>query len=119
METVLSTNKYRRLVEQAKIRQFEVRLIYVLLDSPDRNVERVRLRVAKGGHAVDEDKIRTRYDRSLQQLPWFLEHADQAYLFDNSGATPKPIGRKEGSVITLDPRALVQIIDAAIKIATG
>jgi predicted ABC-type ATPase len=28
----------------------------VLLDSPDRNVERVRMRVAKGGHAVPEAK---------------------------------------------------------------
>src|SRR5262245_19903820 len=73
VETVLSTPKYRRLVEKAKTLGFEIRLIYVLLDSPQRNVERVRLRVKKGGHAVPEDKILQRYTRSLEQLPWFLE----------------------------------------------
>src|SRR5262249_14372470 len=47
VETVLSTPKYRRLVNRAKQLGFEVRLIYVLLDSPQRNIERVRLRVKK------------------------------------------------------------------------
>jgi predicted ABC-type ATPase len=41
VETVLSTGKYRRLVALAKQLGFEVWLIYVLLDSPERNVERV------------------------------------------------------------------------------
>src|SRR6266478_10062672 len=40
VETVLSTGKYRRLVDEAKRLNFEFRLIYVVLDSPDRNVER-------------------------------------------------------------------------------
>jgi predicted ABC-type ATPase len=48
VETVLSTGKYRRLVETAKQLGFELRLIYVCLDSAQRNVERVRLRVKKG-----------------------------------------------------------------------
>jgi predicted ABC-type ATPase len=113
VETVLSTPKYRRLVEQAKRLGFEVRLIYVLLDSPDRNVERVRLRVMKGGHDVPEDKIRARYVRSLEQLPWFLEHADQAWLFDNSGATPRRIGSKQAGVVTLAENALPAVIGAA------
>ena len=60
VETVLSTDKYRRLVLAAKQRQFEFRLIFVMLASPDQNVERVRLRVQKGGHDVPETKIRER-----------------------------------------------------------
>lgn len=69
VETVLSTDKYRRLVLAAKALGFEIRLTYVILDSPERNIERVKLRVAKGGHAVPEDKIVERYRRSLDQLP--------------------------------------------------
>lgn len=52
VETVLSTPKYRRLVRKAQDRQFEIRLIYILLSSPDLNVERVKLRVKKKGHHV-------------------------------------------------------------------
>lgn len=113
VETVLSTGKYRRLVGQAKRFGFEVRLIYVLLDSPRRNIERVRLRVRKGGHAVPEQKIVERYARSLEQLPWFLNEADRAWLFDNSGAKPRLIGEKHDDVLILDENALPAIVEAA------
>ena len=84
VETVLSTDKYRRLVLVAKQQQFEFRLTYIILQSPDLNVERVRIRVPKGGHHVDEVKIIERRARSLGQLPWFLDHADWAAIYDNS-----------------------------------
>ncbi len=61
VETVLSTPKYRRLVEKAKKLGFEVGLIFVALDSVERNIERVALRVKKGGHNVPRDKIIKRY----------------------------------------------------------
>jgi predicted ABC-type ATPase len=116
VETVLSTDKYRRLVIEAKARQFEVRLIYVILKSPDLSIERVRLRVAKGGHDVPPDKIRERYGRSLKQLPWFLAQADKALVFDNSedapNATPRLIAEKKANRIEIDPDALPQIVDA-------
>lgn len=113
VETVLSTDKYRRLVTEAKKRSFEFRLIYVLLDSPERNMERVKLRVAKGGHDVPETKIRERHTRSLGQLPWFLEQADRAWLFDNSGATPVAVGKKRDGIVTVDPKAPVDLLRAA------
>jgi predicted ABC-type ATPase len=105
VETVLSTDKYRRLVLQAKQRQFEFRLIFVMLAAPDLNVQRVRLRVSKGGHDVPEAKIRARWTKSLGQLPWYLDQADQAAIFDNSGATPQLVGRKQRGVIMIDPQA--------------
>jgi predicted ABC-type ATPase len=116
VETVLSTGKYRRLVSAAQSRQFEIRLIYILLDNVSRNIERVRLRVAKGGHAVPEDKIVDRRARSLAQLPWFLEAADQAWIFDNSGASLRRIGQKRDGVITLDPEALPEVLTAVRQI---
>lgn len=118
VETVLSTGKYRRLVEKAKVFGFDIWLIYVVLDSPDRNVERVKLRVQKGGHNVPEADIRRRHDNSLQQFPWFLEQADRAWIYDNSGAEPKRIGEKMDGVITLDEDALPVILSAVRSIET-
>jgi predicted ABC-type ATPase len=119
VETVLSTDKYRRLVVAAKALRFLVRLTYVILDSPQRCIERVRQRVKKGGHAVPEDKIVERYTRSLAQLPWFLDQADEAWLLDNSDASPKLMGRKRDGVVTLDPDALPQVVAAVEKIRTA
>lgn len=106
VETVLSTAKYRPLVEEAKALGFEIRLVFVMLASPELNVERVRLRVRRGGHDVPRDKIIARFHRSLEQLPWFLEASDRAYVFDNSGAKPRLTLEKTGDgEIALDPLA--------------
>jgi predicted ABC-type ATPase len=97
----------------AKQRNFTIRLIYVLLSSGQLNIERVRLRVAKGGHDVASDKILERRERSLDQFPWFLAQADDAWLFDNSGASPQLIGTKSKGKIKLASNALPEIQKAA------
>jgi predicted ABC-type ATPase len=119
VESVLSTDKYRRLVVAAKALRFRIRLTYVILDSPERSIERVRMRVKKGGHAVPEDKIVERYTRSLDQMPWFMDEADEAWVLDNSDASPRLIGRKRDGVITLVPGALPQVVAAVEKIRTA
>jgi predicted ABC-type ATPase len=118
VETVLATAKYRRLVLEAKERKFTIRLIYVLLSSGQLNIERVRLRVAKGGHDVPSDKILARREKSLDQLPWFLAQADEAWLFDNSNAKPRLIGTKSKGRVKLAAGALSEIQKAA-KLASG
>jgi predicted ABC-type ATPase len=88
VETVLSTDKYRALVTSAKRAGYEIRLIYVIVESAEVQIERIRLRVAKGGHDVPDNKVRDRRRRSLEQLQWFFENADYTWIFDNSGAEP-------------------------------
>ncbi len=119
VETVLSTSKYRRLVSEAKKNRFEFRLIYVLLSSPDLNVERVRLRAKKGGHDVPEQKVRERWFKSIRQLPWFLAEADTALIFDNSGAAPQRIGLKERGKIIIDPAAPRELREAVELLRTS
>lgn len=61
---------------------------------------------------VPEDKIKGRWQKSLAQLPWFLEQADQAAIFDNSGAVPRLVGRKQNGKIIIDPDAPVPLREA-------
>ncbi len=88
VETVLSTDKYRRLVD---------------------------LRVRKGGHDVPTIKIEERWKRSLNQLPWFLTEADWALLFDNSD-TLGIVGRKRDGIVTVDETAPSALAEAVNKI---
>lgn len=115
VETVLSTTKYRRLVRAAKKRGFEIRLIYVILRSPELNIKRVQMRVRKGGHRVPSEKVRKRWTGSLKQLPWFLNHADWALLFDNSKEL-RVVGRKKDGTVILDPSAPLALQKAVGKI---
>ena len=80
---------------KAKERGFEVRLIYIYVDTLERQLERIRLRVAKGGHDVPPDKVAARRTRSFDQFSWFFWEAHRAWVFDNSGAEPKLVALKE------------------------
>lgn len=102
VETVLSSPKYRDLVVVARSRGFEVRMIYVVLASPELQLERIIERVSSGGHDVPENKVRARRLRSFEQLAWFAQHVDQLLIFDNSVGEPDLIGVKwEGTVVEL------------------
>jgi predicted ABC-type ATPase len=119
VETVLSSPKYRNLVSRAHENGFRVRLIYVVLDSVELNVERVRIRVAKGGHDVPEDKIRERRLRSLEQLSWFFDHADLADIFDNSGAEPTLVVSKRGDDVLVFGEPIPEVVEALERVLPG
>ena len=94
VETVLSSPKYQTLVERAQARGFEVRMMFVLLQSAELQLERVRIRVASGGHDVPEDKLRSRRNRSFEQLAWFAGRVDRLTIFDNSAGEPELMASK-------------------------
>ena len=102
-------------MEDAKRRGFRIRLVYVFLRDADQNVERVRLRVAKGGHDVPEDKIRERRVRSFQQLSWFFIQADQAVIYDNSGATPRLVVEKREDGLVETRLGLIPELEAVLS----
>jgi predicted ABC-type ATPase len=102
-------------VNRAKAVGFEVRLIYVFVRSVELRLERIRLRVAKGGHDVPEDKVRDRRARSFAQLSWFFKAADQAWIFDNSRGAPKLVARKEPQKTTLSAKLPTEIMQSLLN----
>lgn len=88
VETVLSTDKYRLVVEKLRHEGGIFNLIYVGLRSPELSRQRIESRVAKGGHPVPEEKLAGRWRRSLEHLPWFASQANHFYIYDNSDSDP-------------------------------
>jgi predicted ABC-type ATPase len=86
VETILSSDKFKPRVEQAKRLGFEIVLTYLFLRYADINVARVAQRVAMGGHGVEPQRIRDRWRRSLANLGWFAERADVLTVWDNTRA---------------------------------
>ncbi|WP_414620810.1 zeta toxin family protein [Calothrix sp. CCY 0018] len=83
-ETTLSGNNYLRIMDKAKAKGFEISLIYIGINNIDTSINRVQLRVQRGGHNVPPLDIRRRYERSLLNLPLALLLADKAIIYDNS-----------------------------------
>ena len=56
------------------------------------NLERVKDRVVKGGHFVNDAKIEQRYFLTMGLLLDMIKKVDETYLWDNSGQRHKFVG---------------------------
>lgn len=82
-ETVFSHPSKLALIDAAHSAAYTV-VLHVLLVPEQLAVERVRRRVAAGGHSVPEDKIRQRYGRLWPLVASAMVRADAATVYDNS-----------------------------------
>lgn len=83
-ETVMSHPSKIALLQQARDLGYYAVMFFVSTETPELNVARVRQRVALGGHPVPEDRIVSRYHRTLKLLPNAVVACDRAVLFDNT-----------------------------------
>ena len=84
VETVMSFPDKVELLGKAQTRGYRTYLYFVATEDPSINISRVRYRVKMGGHSVPEDKIVSRYHRSLGLLSEAIKFTNRAYIFDNS-----------------------------------
>ncbi len=64
IETTLSGKYLIEYIKKAKEMGFNISLIYLFLENPDININRVKNRVLNGGHHIPQDDIIRRYYRS-------------------------------------------------------
>jgi predicted ABC-type ATPase len=85
LETTLASRSIAKLVENAQSRGYSVTLLYFWLNTPDLAVERVKNRVAVGGHHVSESTVRRRYRTGILNLfDLYIPICDYWMITDNS-----------------------------------
>jgi predicted ABC-type ATPase len=104
-ETTLGGETMTQLLERAAEAGFEVRVWYAGLASPELHIERVRRRVAKGGHDIAEADIRRRYDQSRLNLIRLLPRLTELRLYDNSEEADPDAGREPAPKLLLHWRS--------------
>jgi predicted ABC-type ATPase len=67
-ETTLSSKSYLHTIKEANAHGYEVTLLFFWLDSVELAIERVKTRVAEGGHDIPEKVIRRRYYAGIKNL---------------------------------------------------
>jgi predicted ABC-type ATPase len=94
-ETTLGGNTITEiLLHAAEEKKAEIHLLFVGLSSVELYIKRVKQRVSQGGHDIPEDKIRSRYTTSPQNLIRLIPFLSSLYVYDNSASgdpTPAPI----------------------------
>ena len=84
-ETTLSTRSYKHRILEAKLKNYNVTLLFFWLKNPELAKERVKTRVKEGGHNIPEDIIERRYYNGIKNLfEIYLSIVDQVLIFDNS-----------------------------------
>lgn len=84
-ETVFSHPSKVELVRQAAAAGYEVTM-HVVMIPEELAVVRASLRRQQGGHAVPEDKVRSRYKRLWAIVEKAIFIADESIVYDNSRA---------------------------------
>jgi len=96
IETTLSGRTYTRYISIWQQAGYEVKLIFLRLDSADDAIKRVASRVAQGGHHIPENTIRRRFEKGLWNLEnIYLPMVDTWAIYDNTGVMPVLLDWKE------------------------
>jgi len=94
-EATLATKSYKAKIVKAKKENYCVTLLFFWLETVDLAIERVKTRVSEGGHNVETEVIKRRYNNGIKNLfEIYLEIADEVLIFDNSFGEPELIAEK-------------------------
>jgi len=76
-------------VERFRKAGYSIGMVYMLLPNIQLSMERVNNRVREGGHAVDEDSIRTNFYEGQKNLLYFANRFDHIELINAAGEPGK------------------------------
>jgi predicted ABC-type ATPase len=83
-ETTLASLSYAAKLPVWQAQGYTVALIYLRLQSVEMSIDRVRRRVAAGGHGIPETVIRQRFDKSAAYLEsHYKPIVDEWYVWDS------------------------------------
>jgi predicted ABC-type ATPase len=107
-ESTLSSKTFAPFLKQLKSKGYHVTICYFALTSNRLALQRVKLRVALGGHDVPADVVKRRFGRSLHNFfQLYAELADEWIMFDNaSGKNARSIAQCTNGQQTIEDEAL-------------
>jgi predicted ABC-type ATPase len=85
-ETVFSDPVGERIsfLQEAVRRGYVVVLCYIGVSGPDQSAERIAMRVSQGGHDVPDDKLWSRFPRTLDNLRASISRLPHVLIYENS-----------------------------------
>lgn len=110
-ETTLATRSYSVFIKQAQAKGYYVSLVYFWLESPELAIDRVKMRVASGGHNIQEEVIRRRYKNGVKNLfNLYTPICDYWIMLDNSRPPFKIIAKGNKDNIDINDSSLYKTL---------
>ena len=103
-ETTLSGKTYLSLLNKLKNKGYRIHLFFLWIPNSNLALERIKDRVASGGHDVPAVDVRRRFRRSIDNFFKVYEPLlDTWMLYDNSESEPRLVAEKiNGEVLVKD-----------------
>ena len=120
-ETTLTGKTILKTIDRAKELGYELQLFYVGVSSTKIAKERIKSRVEKGGHHIENDIVEKRYYESLKNLKEILLKFDKVYLYDNSKKYKNIFSFSNNKILFKDNKSIswakeaIEIIENNIK----
>jgi len=85
LESTLSGLFLKKMIHEFKKKNYLVTIIFVYLNRPEISIERIKVRVSKGGHHVPDEDVRRRFERGIKNF-WnmYRQMSDEWILVNNS-----------------------------------
>ena len=115
-ETTLTGKTILKTIERAKELGYELQLFYVGVSSTEIAKERIKSRVEKGGHHIENDIVEKRYYESLKNLKEILLKFDKVYLYDNSKKYKNIFSFSNNKILFKDSKSISWAKEAIEKI---
>jgi len=124
-ETTLTGKTILKTIERAKELGYELQLFYVGVSSTEIAKERIKSRVEKGGHYIENDVVEKRYYESLKNLKEILLKFDKVYLYDNSEKYKNIFSFSNNKILFKDNKSIswakeaIEIIENKMEVYYG
>jgi len=99
-ETTLAGQSVLHTAKTAKAKGYSVHLWYIFVSDVEIAKQRVRTRVACGGHGISDEIIERRSITSLKTLKTLIPLCDEVWLYDNT-VTYIPVAQIVNGIVTL------------------
>lgn len=106
-ETTLSGKTYLKLLKRLKGKGYRIHLFFLWIPDSSLSLERIKDRVASGGHNVPAADVRRRFRRSIDHFRGIYRPVlDTWMLYDNSDSEPNLIAEKVDGKISIKNESL-------------
>ena len=99
-ETTLSGVRTLKTIQKARELDYFIRLYYVGVSSSAESINRIKNRVAKGGHDIPPEDVERRYAKRFDDLIKILPYCDEVTFFDNENGFAEKAEYRNGTLIT-------------------
>jgi predicted ABC-type ATPase len=85
LESTLSGLFLKKMIQEFKKKNYLITIIFVYLNNPEISINRIKVRVSKGGHHVPDEDVKRRFERGINNF-WniYRQMSDNWILVNNS-----------------------------------